>query len=138
MGPSPSSHASIVIVDDDASGCRAIARLVRSAGMSVATFLSGEAFLAHLTSDTALEIDCVVIDVQMPDMSGLDVQNHLVREGRILPIVFITAHDSPEAREQSLSRGAFAFLRKSVTREVLLQTIEAARQGHSAANKDES
>jgi FixJ family two-component response regulator len=138
MRPSPSSQAGIVIVDDDASVCRAIARLLRGAGMPVVTVLSGEAFLAYLHSDTVSAIDCIVLDVQMPEMSGLDVQDQLVREGRTMPIVFITAHDSAEARDRSVSGGAFAFLRKPVPREVLLQTIEAARQRHGAAERDES
>lgn len=94
--------------------------------MSVATFLSGEAFLACLHSSTPLEIDCVVIDVQMPEMSGLDLQDQLLLEGRTYPVVFITAHDCAEAHLRAASRGAFAFLRKPVPRSVLLQTISAA------------
>jgi FixJ family two-component response regulator len=94
--------------------------------MSAATFSSGEAYLASLHKDKAAQSDCVLIDAQMPGMSGLDVQEQLAREGLGIPIVFITAHDSTEVRDQALSRGAFAFLRKPIGRDLLLQTIRAA------------
>jgi len=116
----------IAIVDDDESVCRAVRRLVRSVTMDAETFSSGQDFLDLLEAMPAFQPDCLILDVQMPHMNGLDVQNHLVRRGRSIPIVFITAHDEVGVREKALAGGAVAFLRKPFNDELLIKTLREA------------
>ena len=102
----------IAIVDDDESVCRAIKRLVRSLGMDADTFTSGQQFIEFIEAIPSRPVDCVVLDVQMPGLNGLEVQKRLARSGHSIPVIFITAHDEVGVREQALAAGALAFLRK--------------------------
>jgi FixJ family two-component response regulator len=113
-------------VDDDESVCRAIKRLVRSLGMEAEAFTSGRNFIELIDAMPSFQPDCLVLDVQMPGMNGLDVQEELVSRSNPLPIVFITAHDEPGVRERALSAGALAFLRKPFNDEVFIKTLTAA------------
>jgi FixJ family two-component response regulator len=70
--------------------------------------------------------DCAILDVQMPGMNGLEVQERLVRSGNPMPVIFITAHDEVGARERALAMGAVAFLRKPFNDELLIRTLRAA------------
>src|SRR5262249_29472858 len=117
-----SSHQSIkvAVVDDDASLCRAVKRLLSAAGIGCECFLSAEEFLE---SQTAVQPDCLLLDVQLGGMSGFELQRKLAEEGRELPIIFVTAHDEPEARQQALNAGCIAFLRKTDPAEVILTAI---------------
>ena len=99
----------IAIVDDDESVCRAIKRLVRSLGMDADTFTSGQQFIDFIESIPSRPVDCVVLDVQMPGLNGLEVQERLTRRGHRFPVIFITAHDEVGVREQALAAGALAF-----------------------------
>ena len=105
----PQSKPLIVIVDDDASVCRAVRRLVRSVAMDAETFSSGQTFLDLLEAMPSFQPDCVILDVQMPGVNGLDVQQQLIRNGNKVPLIFITAHDEVGAREKALAGGALAF-----------------------------
>ena len=96
---------------------------MRSVGLSVETFGSGPEFLKSL--DTRLP-DCVVLDLQMPQMNGFSVQAHLAREHAALPVIIFTGHDLPNARERAMQAGASAFLRKPVLDRTLLDAISAA------------
>jgi len=116
----------IAIVDDDESVCLAINRLVRSLGMEADTFTSGRDFIELIAAMPSFQPDCLVLDVQMPGMNGLDVQDQLVSSGSRLPIVFITAHDEMGVRERALSAGALAFLRKPFNDELFIRTLTAA------------
>jgi FixJ family two-component response regulator len=116
----------LVIIDDDASVCRALKRLGHACGMEVETFTSGQEFIDRLAAMPSFSIDCVVLDLQMPGLNGLEVQERLIRGGRRLPIVFITAHDEDGARERVLTAGAVAFLRKPINDELFLETIALA------------
>ena len=116
----------IAIVDDDESVCRAIKRLVRSLGMNAETFTSGQKFLDLIEAMPSFHADCVVLDVQMPGLNGVEVQEQLVRTGDKLPIIFITAYDDVGARERALAAGAVAFLRKPFDDELLVKTLRAA------------
>ena len=118
----------IAIVDDDESVCRAIKRLVRSLGMEADTFTSGRDFIELIDAMPSFQPDCLVLDVQMPGMNGLDVQEQLVSSGSRLPIVFITAHDEMGVRDRALSAGALAFLRKPFNDELFIKTLTAALQ----------
>ena len=125
----------ITIVDDDSLVRRAVLRLVKPVGVEVHGFASAEEFLqAHSSSDP----DCLVLDVGLPGMSGLELQRRLIETGRTPPIIFVTARDAAEVRDQALQAGAFAFLAKPFSDEVLLQAIRTILQpdvpGTRAAN----
>jgi FixJ family two-component response regulator len=122
----------IAIVDDDESVCRAVRRLVRSLAMDAETFSSGQQFLDLLEAMPSFQPDCVILDVQMPGMNGLDVQELLAAGGNKIPLIFITAHDEVGVREKALGAGALAFLRKPFDDELLIKTLrEALKRGPS-------
>jgi FixJ family two-component response regulator len=114
----------VVVVDDDESVSRAIKRLLRSIGVAAESFASGEAFLEALLSIPSYQPACVILDVQMPGLSGLEVQQRLAGSG--IPIIFITAHDDIGVREQALAAGALAYLRKPFGDEIFVKTVRAA------------
>ena len=113
----------IAIVDDEEPIRKALMRLMRSVGLSVETFASGPEFLKSL--DTRLP-DCVVLDLHMPQMSGFNVQALLARKYAALPVIIMTGHDLPQARQRAMEGGASAFLRKPVHDRTLLNAISAA------------
>lgn len=114
----------VVVVDDDESVSRAITRLLRSVGIGSESFPSGDAFLETLTSMPSYQPACVILDIQMPGLNGLEVQRRLA--GTDLPVIFITAHDEIDVREQALSAGAFAYVRKPFGDELFVKTVRAA------------
>src|SRR6185369_11526316 len=99
----------VVVVDDDASVRRALSRLLRSAGCAVETFGTASEFLARPEAPVP---SCLVLDVRLPGMSGLDLQARLATDHRELPIVFITGHGSSKLRQRALNAGAVAVLDK--------------------------
>ncbi|MGB0014799.1 MAG: response regulator [Candidatus Sulfotelmatobacter sp.] len=113
----------ISVVDDDESVRRTTTLLIESFGFRAAAFESAETFLSsgHL-HDTS----CLIVDVQMPGMSGLQLQSHLAAAGCGIPIIFITAYESKESRHRAMQAGAAAFLGKPFGDEQLLQTIRSA------------
>jgi FixJ family two-component response regulator len=117
----------ISIIDDDGSVRTATYNLVRTLGYVVHTFESAGAFLQspHL-HDTS----CVIADIQMPVMTGLELQAHLVADGYRLPFIFITAFATENARMQALKAGASCFLTKPFTGEALINCLDAALHGH--------
>ena len=120
------TNPTIAVVDDDASVCRAISRLLRSLGMNANTFTSGREFLEQIETMPSFHPDCVVLDVQMPGMNGLEVQDLLIRGEHPLPIIFITAHNEMGVRERALQAGAVAFLHKPFNDELLIKTLDEA------------
>jgi FixJ family two-component response regulator len=124
----------IAIVDDDESVCRAVRRLVRSIAMNAETFSSGQNFFDLLDAMPSFQPDCLILDVQMPGMNGLDVQDRLATSGNSIPVIFITAHDDVGLREKALAAGAVAFLRKPFNDDLLIRTLEEAlkRRAHSS------
>jgi len=125
----------IAIVDDDVSVCRAIKRLVRSLNMNAETFTSGEEFINLIDAMPSFHADCVILDVQMPGISGLEVQARLAKSQNPLPIVFITAHDEVGARERALAMGAVAFLRKPFNDELFIKTLNSALKTQTARGR---
>jgi FixJ family two-component response regulator len=119
--------AFVVVVDDDESVCRAIKRLLRSAGFTTESYASGEEFLNTLSSMPSYRPDCVILDIQMPGLNGLEVQRRLAGSG--LPVVFITAHDDINVRAQALAAGAMGYLPKPFNDELFIKTVRAAIQG---------
>jgi FixJ family two-component response regulator len=116
----------IAVVDDDESVCRAMKRLVRSLGMEADAFISGREFIDRVETTPSFQPDCVVLDVQMPGMNGLEVQERLASIGNPLPVIFITAHDEAGVRDRALAAGAVAFLRKPFDDELLIKTLRVA------------
>ena len=122
----------IAIVDDDECVCRALKRLVASLGMKAETFPSGREFIDLIEAMPSYPASCAVLDVQMPGLNGLEVQERLLAMGRSLPIVFITAHDDPAVRARALAAGAVAFLRKPFNDDLFIRTLNAPfHQGES-------
>lgn len=114
----------IAIVDDDASVCKAMERLVRSLGLGASTFTSGDDFLSVIEGAPGLAPRCVILDMQMPGTNGLAVQSRLAALSPLTLVVFITAHDAPGNRERALANGAVAYLRKPFSDDVLAQILE--------------
>jgi len=122
-----SETALISIVDDDESMREAIQSLLRSVGFRAKTFASGEQFLQ---SDQIENTACLILDVRMPGMSGLELQRRLMATQCRIPIVFVTAHGEEEARSRALQEGAVDFLLKPFSEEALLNAIQAALHAH--------
>jgi FixJ family two-component response regulator len=112
----------IAIVDDDASVRQSTGRLVRSFGYRTQVFGSGEEFLGSEAPESAV---CLLLDVRMPGMDGLDVQRSLAERGVRIPIVFLTGRASDEEERRARSGGAVEFLRKPVQQASLRQAIES-------------
>jgi FixJ family two-component response regulator len=123
----------ISVVDDDASVLRTTTLLIQSLGFRAAGFESAELFLK---SGQLHETSCLIVDVRMPGMSGLQLQNHLAGLGCKIPIVFITAYDDTVSRQRALQAGAVAFLGKPFTDEMLLETIHSALRGQLGVKKN--
>jgi FixJ family two-component response regulator len=121
----------VSIVDDDESLRRSVKNLLTSVGFRVETFASAEAFLqsAH-RADTR----CVVLDLRMPGMSGVDLLMHLAAAGSPIPVVILTAHSDDEARRRTLQAGAVAFLGKPFHGEALLGAVRRALAQNPAQN----
>ena len=113
----------ISVVDDEESVCRALKRLLRSAGFEVETFTSGQAFLE---SAGRWQAACVILDLHMPGLSGCDVQARLAEASQDVPVVVITGRDSEEAHRRAMENGAAAYLRKPVDDQTLLATLATA------------
>lgn len=112
--------ALVAVIDDDAAVCEAISSLLRSAGYRCATFDSAAVFLA---SGRLSEIDCILLDISMPGMSGLDLHLALTRMMHPAPVIYVTATHDRGLRERALSQGAAAFLAKTFEAEQLLDAI---------------
>ena len=122
----PNPPIQVYIVDDEPSICTAYARLARSVKMQPRTFASVEDLMqAEITDDNA----CVIADVQLPKSSGLELPTLLQLAGHRLPVIFITAHDTPEARRQARLVGAAGYFRKPVDDQALLDAIDWAVNG---------
>ena len=110
----------ISIVDDDPSVRRSLNRLLQSFGYIVNVYESAEAFLAAAVAN---ETDCLILDVQLPGCSGLQLQLELQAADKRLPVIFITAFDDEQTRTKAIERGAIEFLRKPVDSERLLDLV---------------
>jgi len=113
----------VAIVDDDASLCHAMGRLLRAAGYHAFTYPSAEAFLQDKGRVCP---DCILLDIQLGGMSGFELQTRLAASGSTIPVIFITAHDDPETREQARQTDWVAYLRKTDPGEMVLDAIRKA------------
>ena len=114
---------SVAIIDDDASANRALGRLLRGAGFDPRGFESAESFLADPMRPA---FGCLLVDIQLTGISGLELQRQLQAEGSRLPVIFITAHDDPSAREEAVRRGCVAFFRKTDPGALIIDALRRA------------
>ena len=113
----------ISVVDDDASVRESLQCLIRSFGFAVEAFASAEEFL---NSDHLPNTRCMILDVRMPGMNGLELQRRVAASHHEVPVIFITAHGDEAARSQALKNGAVDYLLKPFREEALLHAIHAA------------
>ena len=118
-----SNNQLICIVDDDHSMLRMLTRAMSAAGFEVATFGSSEALL---NSGQITEASCVILDIDLPGISGLDLQQKFNQRGRDVPIIVISGQATEKTRRRALQQGAFAFLDKPFNLESLLAAIRSA------------
>jgi FixJ family two-component response regulator len=121
----PGVSPTVFVVDDDPSVRRALRRLIRSAGLRVETFASAEEFLDFERDDSP---SCLVLDVQMPGLNGLQLQDKLRTSGANLPVIFITAYEDASVRTRAVDNGAARFLEKPFDDDVLLDAIRSATE----------
>lgn len=113
----------IAVVDDDPSVREGLSSLLRSAGWSTETFSSALEFLSRNRSQTP---SCLILDLQLPDLSGLDLQKRMAEVDLDIPIIFLTGHGNIPASVQAMKRGAIEFLTKPVEEQDLLRAIQEA------------
>jgi FixJ family two-component response regulator len=113
----------VAVVDDDESACRALSRLLRAEGIQPVSYLSAEAFLADTKRP---QFDCLVFDVQLGGMSGIDLHQQLKASGSLTPVIYITAHDEPETRDRAEAAGCAGYFRKTAPGQDVLRAIRRA------------
>ena len=117
-------HKSLIaVVDDDQSVREGLENLISSVGFEVKLFASSEDFL---DSDVRLQTDCAILDVRLPGISGLELQQRLVAHGKSIPVIIITAQGDDQTQDEAVAAGAIAFLKKPFKEEVLLTALESA------------
>jgi FixJ family two-component response regulator len=120
------------VIDDEINVVIALQRLLRSVGLEVRTFTSAQEFLSAKLQDAP---GCLVLDVRMPGMSGLEVQQRLAAAGICLPVIFLTGHADVEMTVRAMKAGAVEFLTKPFHEQELLDAIQAALQRHRIERK---
>jgi two-component system, LuxR family, response regulator FixJ len=113
----------VFVIDDDESICRSLRRLIQSAGFHVRTFTSGNDFLNQGCQKMT---GCILLDVRMPEIDGLELQKRLNDSGCKMPIIFMSAHQDMEIREKAIQAGAISFLQKPFEDQLLVETINMA------------
>jgi FixJ family two-component response regulator len=121
-------EAIVYVVDDDASVRKATARLFRAAGLKVVTFESADAFLEYPSSDKSA---CLILDLEMPGRSGIELQDELAARKIGLPIVFMTGHGDIPTTVTAMKQGAVDFLPKPVDDDLLIGTVKQAIEKYS-------
>jgi RNA polymerase sigma factor (sigma-70 family) len=128
-----SFEGTVFVIDDDDDIRRALERLIRSVGLDVETFASAREFLGRTPPDGPA---CIVTDVRMPGLSGLDLQSELITAGFTLPVIFMTGHGTVPMSVRAMKAGAVDFLQKPVDDQVLLDAIHQAIE-HDLRARDE-
>jgi FixJ family two-component response regulator len=128
-----SVHETVFIVDDDASVREGLTELVESLGLPVRAFASAQDFLAHIDEEA---VGCLVLDVYMPGMTGLDLQRELKAKNLHVPIIFLTGHGDIPMTVHALKSGAVHFLTKPVREQELMEVIRQALEVDRAARQD--
>lgn len=125
MKPTQDNARSIAIVDDDEDVRKAVHAVLKSAGLLARSFASAEEFLG---SGQRGETACLIADIEMPGMNGLDLQARLTEDGCRIPIIFITAYGDARTRMRAMNAGALDFLEKPFDDTILLERIHTALQ----------
>jgi len=125
----------VFVVDDYAPARKSTSRLLRTAGFVVAAFASAEEFLAQYDPQT---LGCLVLDVAMPALNGLELQRILTKTGRLLPIIFLTGHGDIPKSVQAMKHGASDFLTKPVNDEDLLAAVRVAIEKDRAIRREQA
>ena len=123
MKASPANKPTVFIVDDNAAVRDAIRWLVEQVGLGAKTFANAQEFLAAYRPGTR---GCLVLDIRMPGMSGIELQEKLAREGAHLPVIIVTGHGDVPITVRAMKAGAFEFLQKPFNDQTLLDAIQAA------------
>jgi FixJ family two-component response regulator len=126
----------VAIVDDDASVRKALARLLRVHGVNSRNYSSARALLNALTQHSDMP-DCLIVDVNMPDMTGIELQRELLNSGVSIPTIVITASDNKSIAASAASLGAAAFFLKPVPRDALMVAINLAKKRHDMHTRDD-
>lgn len=113
----------VFVVDDDESVRKALKRLMKSAEIKARTLSSAEDFLNQGCHNVP---GCLILDVRMPGVNGLELQEELVKSGSTMPIIFISAHEDTPVREQAMKAGAIAFLNKPFEDQILIEKVNSA------------
>ena len=117
-------HKSLIaVVDDDQSVREGLENLISSVGFEVELFASAEDFLE---SDKSLQTDCAILDVRLPGISGLELQQKLATDRQSIPVIIITAQGDDKTQDEAVAGGAIAFLKKPFKEEVLLAALDSA------------
>lgn len=116
----PGHNIYVAVVDDDEALCRSLGRLLRAAGMQPVTYPSAESFLAD---DKHPRFDCLVLDVQLGGISGIELLRRLAAVGEKTPAIFISAHDDPEVREEAFAAGCAGYFSKTDSGTDVLEAI---------------
>lgn len=133
MKSKTSNVPSVHVIDDNSAVRDAIRWLIEQVGFTAQIFASAAEFLEAYHEDMA---GCIVLDIRMPGMSGLDLQQKLVEMGATLPIIIITGHGDVPVTVRAMKAGAFEFLQKPFSDQALLDSISAAMKGHAALVAD--
>jgi FixJ family two-component response regulator len=123
----------VAVVDDDESVCRSFSRLLRAAGFEPVAYASAEAFLGDTKRP---RFDCLVLDIQLDGMSGLDLSQRLQGDHDTTPFIFITAFDAPDAQSRALACGCAAYFRKTDPGTQILEAIDKAVQARVSQPQD--
>jgi len=129
------SNATVFVVDDDAAVRRSLERLIRTVGLDVVTFPSAQEFLEQ---GPPVGPACLVLDVRMPGLSGLDLQNKLTEAGFSIPVIIMTGHGTIPMSVRAMKAGAVDFLQKPFDEQVLLDAVNQALERDQAARKTEA
>jgi FixJ family two-component response regulator len=121
-----SIRKSVFVVDDDPSMRKGVKRLLREHGFDVELFESGYALLSHGDCGAAF---CIILDINLNDVSGIDVRRRLAEMGIAVPVIYITGNDSPMNRAAAIASGCIAYLTKPFAARLLIEPVERASEG---------
>ena len=121
----------VAVVDDDQSFCRSLDRLLRAAGFHSVTYRTAEDFLHD---GKRPQFDCLVLDIRLPGISGIELQGQLKADAVPTPVIFVTSHDSPELQMQAQATGCIAYFRKTDPGDALIDSIRRLAMGPSPPN----
>lgn len=130
MSAGPGSNIYIAIVEDDESLCRSFNRLLRAAGFQAVTYPSAEAFLADVKRP---RFDCLLLDIELSGISGLELHRRLISLGSVTPVIYLTAHEDPDTEALALAAGCAGYFSKTESGH---RVMDAIRHAMTVAQKD--